>query len=156
VTVWTERDLPVLRFVADQLGGGSIFATAWCDNERRHPDLPGLGVVDVEYSIDTLVEAGYVSFDDREPNAVGETFWIGLAATGQGLRTLGEWPTLAGVDDPTSFAALLAALHGKAADPEQARALETVSRQVGKLSLAAFRGALVGAATTLARARLGV
>lgn len=91
MSLWTDRDLPVLRFLYDHPPYEGMFETDRLSGEP-HSDLPQLTKQDVHVAVETLHDAGYLDFANREGESAGGVLWMDVLVTGAGKQVLGEWP----------------------------------------------------------------
>ncbi len=107
---------------------------------------------------DTIVQlndAGYVEFNDISYESGGGAHISGLQITGRGMQVLGQWPRFESLVSPLTFAAALDAL-AEYSTEEDAMALKRAADFVRQLGVPALKSLVIGAASALARAKLGL
>jgi hypothetical protein len=145
VTVWAERDEPVLRFLNEQPPADGILWTNWL-SEQPHADVPALTEAQFERAIETLHDAGYVTWEYQEGEGSGGRFRQGFFVTGAGKQVLGDWPRFDALGQPQELATLLDALADLAPTEEEAsnyrRAAGVLRRVAPGVLSALMKGAL--------------
>jgi hypothetical protein len=147
VSVWDERDHPVLRFLADQEHQGWMLETASRSHEP-HPDLPQLTRAEFHRAVETLDDAGFVHYTNIEREGspeVGGVWWQDFILTGEGKQALGDWPYFDALGQPETLAAILERLAEYAPTEEEAqnyRRTATAIRALGAGARAAITGAI--------------
>lgn len=155
MTVWTERDLPVLEALAnppdEHLRLGYLSIGHGRGAEALGVDLSDDAIYD---SLLTLRNAGYVDFDMQLETGPGAHF-TQLAIAGGGYQALGEWPLFDEISSPETMARLLEHL-AEEAPTEETQNMHRAARYVHSLGGDAFRRFVVGAMAELIRAQVGL
>jgi hypothetical protein len=153
LSVWTERDLPMLKALVESdnehLREGFLYIS-----EGSDPLGLGLGL-EPSYAIDgiyTLQDAGYVQFDEGHetfggPNLMATSFSV----TGAGMQALGEWPMFETVADPELLAAVLERLAPEAPTDGETTATRAAAGYVRTVAPGVLRSLLSSAVSTLLR-----
>lgn len=118
MSLWLDRDLPVLRFLHDHPPYEGMFETDRLSREP-HSALPQLTEQAVHAAVQTLHDAGYVDFEKREDESMGGVLWQDILVTGAGKQVLGEWPLFEALGSPAELAAILDRLAEMAATDEE-------------------------------------
>ena len=118
MSLWANRDLPVLRFLHDHPPYHGMLETNRL-SEKPHSDLLQLTEQDVHLAVQTLHDAGYVDFVNRESESSGGVLWQDILVTGAGKQVLGEWPLFEALGSPAELAAILDRLAEMAATDEE-------------------------------------
>jgi hypothetical protein len=107
VTVWTQRDLPVLEALSAPRDEHLRLGYLTIDYGRGS-DVLGVALSDdaIYDSLLTLRNADYVDFDVELEMGPGAHF-TQLAITGGGYQALGEWPLFDEISSPETIARLL-------------------------------------------------
>jgi hypothetical protein len=156
MTVWTERDLPVLEALSapddEHLRLGYLTI-----GHGRGAEALGITHSDdaIYDSLLTLRDAGYVDFDMQLETGPGAHF-TQLALTGAGYQALGEWPLFDEITSPETMALLLEHLAEEAPTEEETQNMRRAARYVRSLGGDAFRRFVVGAMAALIRAQVGL
>jgi hypothetical protein len=148
VSVWEQRDEPVLRFLHDNPPDQGILWTNWL-SEEPHADLPHVTKAEFERAVQTLHDAGYVSWESQEGEGGGGRYRQRLFVTGRGKQVLGEWPRFDALGDPGELAAVLERLAELAPTEEEAsnfRKTAGLLRRGGTVALGALMKGALGAA----------
>jgi hypothetical protein len=149
MTIWDERDLPVLRALAssedEQLRDGFLWL-------GKATDVLAIDLTPNEThdAILRLLDVGYVEAE------VQPELFTQLRVRGRGQQALGEWPLFDAIASPEALYALLERFAGKASTEEQAGVFRRAGRYVISLSKTGVRTALVSATVRLAKMRLGL
>lgn len=154
MSVWSTRDLPVLRYLQEHPVRHEILATNW-QSEVPHPDLPGLTEQDVHVAVETLVDEGLVHYRDDSWDTAGGVHWIGIQVTGAGLQALGQWPVFDMLTSPDALGALLGGIAQVAATDEEEVNLREAARTARGKSAEALRSLVDGALGALVRSQVG-
>jgi hypothetical protein len=118
MSLWADRDLPVLRFLHDHPPHDGMLETNRL-SEKPHSDLPQLTEQDVHIAVQTLHDVGYVDFENQEGESSGGVLWQDILVTGAGKQILGEWPLFEALGSPAELAAILDRLADMAATDEE-------------------------------------
>lgn len=135
MTVWTEIDEPVLRFVAAQ---ESSMPPSWRWRLQLRPEavtsteIDGLGERQIDEAMLRLQSAGLVDAAERS-ETIGYATWSRPRVTALGSMVLGVWPDLDRVDAVEALQVSLAALADKESDPQRAGALRHAAGLLGSL-----------------------
>ena len=154
MTVWEDRDLPVLRALAMSDDPG--LREGFLPVGESVDDVLGVGFPagQVHDAILTLQDAGYVEADlsyNGGPTAIFTHFQV----TGRGLQALGWWPLFDEIASPESLALLLERLAEEASPPETS-SLKRAALYVRSVGVPTLRTFAVGAVTQLAKTHLGL
>jgi hypothetical protein len=85
MSLWDERDEPVLRYLNEHPVEHGILWTNWRSQEP-HADLPHLTEAQFERAVETLHDAGYVAWEHQEGEGGGGRARQGVLVTGKGSR----------------------------------------------------------------------
>jgi hypothetical protein len=154
MSVWSDRDLRVLRHLHEQPPRHEMLSTNWQGKSPR-PDLHELTEQDVHVAVETLVDEGLVSYRDDSWNSAGGVHWIGIQVTGAGLQALGEWPVFDMLTSPEELGLLLDGLAEIAATDEEESNLREAAKTARAKSAEAVRSLAAGALRALVRSQLG-
>jgi hypothetical protein len=156
LSVWTDRDLPVLQALAaapdEAVREGFLELGHGQGAEALGLDLDDALIHD---SLLTLREAGYVDFE------VGYSMGPGahttqLAVMGAGMQALGEWPLVEAAASPETIALLLEQLAPEAPSEEESANMKRAATYVRGLAPATFRSLATGVAAAIIRAHVGL
>ncbi len=156
MTVWEQRDLPVLQTLATSddvyLRDGYAFL-----GHGRGKELFRLELSDGEIhdAMLTLADAGYVEFDVTYETGPGALF-TNVAVTGRGEQALGQWPLFDTIVSPETLALMLERLALEAPTEEEATNMRRAASYVRTVSAATLRAFFVGATASLVRGSLGL
>lgn len=105
-STWSERDLPVLEWVAsvEEESGHTLYL-------REASEKLGLSIDELRFSLMILADAGYLATGSHDASG---TIVQDAKLREKGRREVGQWPREAG------YAALLAAIDRNAAEAEGA------------------------------------
>lgn len=134
MTLWSERDEPVLRwFLENPPVDGMLRIHALSD--QPFDSLPGLTQPQVYLAIETLRDAGFLASDDGKWSSGGGFTITHIQVTGKGKQSLGLWPKFDALGSPGELASLLDALADDAPTEEEASNLKTscLDRAPGRL-----------------------
>jgi hypothetical protein len=123
MTLWEERDMPILRLFAEAEEAGATSIST--------PELAkalGRDLRDARVGVDSLREAGYIDWADRARYVTDHHVLLSPRVRERGRRTLGQWPA----DGYSALVALLEAQIQAEPDDEKRGRLEQ------------FRSALLG------------
>ena len=154
MSVWSERDLPVLEYLHQHPPANEMLSTNWQSKDPR-PELPHLTEQEVHVAVETLVDEGLVSYRNDSWNSAGGVHWIGLQVTGAGLQALGEWPVFNMLTSPEELALLLDGLAEMAATDEEESNLREAAKTARGKSAEALRSLAAGALRAVVRSQLG-
>lgn len=154
MTIWEERDLPVLHFLAGRSVQQELFTTHRYA-EEPHSELPELSERDVYRAVTTLVDADFLTYGEREPEGGGDVMWIDLRVTGLGKQVLGEWPLFAALGDPAQLAELLERLAERASTDEEEGNFRAGAKGIRQVAGTVLRELVVGAGIAASRGQIG-
>jgi hypothetical protein len=156
MTVWEQRDLPVLRALAtsedDQVRSGFVSVRVGGPGEHLGLDLDGAAVHD---AILALADAGYVEAANLSYETGPGAIFTGLRVTGRGQQALGEWPLFVEIASPDTLALLLERLAEEAPTEEEAANMRKAADYVRSVAGGALRALATGALAQAARIALG-
>ncbi len=156
MSVWTERDLPVLEALAapddKHLRLGYLSIGHGRGSEALRVTLNDDAIYD---SLLTLRDACYVEFDMQLETGPGAHF-TQLAITGAGYQALGEWPLFDEITSPETIARLLEHLAEEAPTQDETQNMRRAAHYVRSLGGDAFRRFVVGAVAAVIRAQVGL
>jgi hypothetical protein len=155
MTLWVNRDLPVLYHLAEHPPQHRYLWTQSRSWQPR-PELPELTEAEFHQAVEVLSDAGYVSSSAPEYEGGGGAGWGDILVTGTGMQVLGEWPLFESLGDPERLATLLRALAERAPTEEEAGNLRAAADRACGLAVSSLRALLLGAADAWVRARLGL
>jgi hypothetical protein len=118
MSLWTERDEPVLRWLSENPPHGNFLSTNWMHDgpDERLPQLTQAGF---HRAVETLHDAGYVSSDGGMYESGGGVHFALFQVTGSGKQALGLWPRFDALGEPSELAAILDALAENAPTEEE-------------------------------------
>jgi hypothetical protein len=146
MTLWSERDGPVLVNLLETPPPDNMLATNWRSESAR----PGLKMNERQFhlAVARLHDAGFVSYESWEWEGSGGVYWMNFFVTGRGKQALGYWPLFDALGDPGQLADLLDRLAADAPTEEEAsnlRRAATLVRRVGPPAIkAALKGVIIG------------
>jgi hypothetical protein len=154
VSVWTDRDLPVLRAVAGPASKPArnrlLFVGGSNAREALGVELDDAVILD---SLLILRDADYVHFL-TEPGGGSDTFLKDFEVTGSGLQVLGEWPLFDAVASPETIDLVLEHLAPEAPTPEETTELRRAATYVRTIAPTVLQKLVVGATTALLKQHL--
>jgi hypothetical protein len=150
MSVWTERDLPVLRFLNENPPSNDILWTNWRETSP-HPDLSDLSEQDFHQAVETLADAGFVSFREGDWDSAGGVPHLDFQVTGAGKQVLGDWPLFEALGQPAALADVLEELSKTAPTDEEEANLQHAAADVRKFSAESLEQLAAGALAALAR-----
>lgn len=153
MSVWTERDLVVLKHLHDHPPPNDMFETNW-HRKDLHPDFAPLRQVDVHVAVETLLDEGLLTSRNDSWNTAGGVHWIGLRPSGAGLQTLGEWPAFEVLGSPEALGQLLDELAATAPSDEEEANLRTAAAATRARGRELFQSLAVGALRAVVRSQL--
>ncbi len=156
MSVWTQRDLPVLEALTNptdehvRLGYLSI-------GHDHGAETLGLELSDdaIYQALLVLYDAGYVDFDIKMSSGPGAQF-TQLEITGAGYQALGEWPLFDQINSPETMALLLEHLAGEAPTEEETANMRSAAGYIRSIGSDALRRFVVGATAAIIRAHAGL
>lgn len=154
MSVWTERDFVVLRYLHDHPPRDGYFSTNWT-SKKPHPDLPQLTEQDVHVAIETLDDEGLIQYRNDHWNASGGVHWIDLQVSGAGLQALGQWPVFDALGSPEELGQLLDALADIAATDEEENNLRKAAATARSKGREALQSLAAGAIGAVVRGQIG-
>jgi hypothetical protein len=153
---WTERDLAVLRAVADPSSARATNRFMWVGGTKARDSI---GVdFDDDVILDSLLilrDAGYVHFL-HEPGGGTDSLLKDFEVTGPGMQVLGEWPMFDVVTSPETIALLLEYLAPEAPTPEETTELKRAATYIRTLAPTVLQKLVVGATRAYLKHHLGV
>jgi hypothetical protein len=156
LSVWTERDLVVLRALIRSENEYVRTGYLTIGHGRGAEELgASLDDADIHDSLLTLQEAGYADFDVAYESGPGAHF-THLSITGAGLQVIGEWPLFDAATSPEAIALLLERLAPEAPTDEETTNMGRAATYVRSLAPGVFRGFVTGAISAIMRSRLGL
>jgi hypothetical protein len=129
MSVWSARDLVVLRHLHERPPRDEVLSTNW-QSKEPHAELAPLREVDVHVAVETLADEGLVSYSETSRDAAGGVLWTGFQVSGAGLQALGEWHVFATLTSPSELGDLLEALADVAPSDEEEGNLRKASSTV--------------------------
>jgi hypothetical protein len=149
MTVWEDRDLPVLRWLNENPPENNILETDRL-SDAPQPELPELTMQEVHESVETLADAGYISYENEMWEGGRAKLRTGFQVAGAGKQVLGQWPVFAALGEPERLAAVLERI-AQMAPTEEAENLRGAAEGVSRFSSEALRSFAAGAIAALAR-----
>jgi len=153
MSVWTDRDYVVLRWLHQHPPDAEILRTNWMSREP-HPDLPELTDQDVHLAVETLHDEGLVDYTDQSWESGGGVYWTAFQVSGAGLQALGEWPVFDVLTAPAELGQLLEALAELAASDEEETNLRTAARSARSKTAEALQSLAAGAVGAIVRGQV--
>lgn len=120
MSVWTDVDEPVLRWLAEQPPSFIPDVWQWQLELRPEPtpnEVGNLDSVQVDEALTRLYDHGLV--DGRRTETISYARWSRLRLTGHGLLILGEWPDLDRLASAAGLRLLLTRLAEEAPDADE-------------------------------------
>lgn len=155
MTLWTTRDEPVLRHLAEHPPyDGVLYPETRSDQPRA--GLPEVTEAAFDEAVTILHDAEYVAWGRRETEGGGGRIYTGFQVTGAGKQQLGLWPRFDALGSPGELAALLDAVAREAPTEEERTNLERAADAVRRAGPPLIRSLAAGALGALARAHLGL
>lgn len=155
MTLWDERDEPVLRHLVEHPPENGMLETQYRSDQPR-PELPALTEADFHRAVEVLGDAGFVAWGGDEGEGGGRRSYFDVQVTGAGKRVRGLWPRLEALASPEELAAILSALAEKAPTEEERSALKSSADLTRRTVPDLLRSALSGALGALVRSQLGL
>jgi hypothetical protein len=155
MSLWSERDEPVLRWLSDNPPRANILHTNW-SSDQAHDGLPSMTATQFHRAVETLCDAGYVASDDPVGASGGGVSSTRFHVTGAGKQALGLWPRFDALAEPGELADILDALADNAPTDEQAGYLRRVAEAVRCAAPSVIRGLAVAGLSAGARTLLGI
>jgi hypothetical protein len=154
MSLWSERDEPALRWLADNPPRANILRTNWMSDEP-HEGVPALTQAHFHKAVETLDDAGYVAGVTGDAPSGGWVSWTHFQVTGAGKQALGLWPRFDALAEPGELADILEALADNAPTEEQAGYLRRAAAAVRRAAPGVIRGIAVAGLGAGARSLLG-
>jgi hypothetical protein len=129
VTLWDERDKPVLRWLVENPPRANMLTTHK-SGTARHEGVPSLTQAQVHASVEVLYDAGYVASDEPQGAGGGGVHWTHFQVTGAGKQALGLWPRFDALGSPGELADILEALARNAPTEEEASNLKRAAAAI--------------------------
>jgi hypothetical protein len=160
MTLWAERDEPVLRWLLENPPNGGVLRI-WGISGLAHGDAPFEGIpnltqAQVYLAIETLRDAGYLASAAGEWSSGGGYTMTHIQVTGRGKQALGLWPRFDSLGEPDDFAAILEGLSAHAPTEEEASNLKTAARAARSAAPALLRALAEAGFSAAARHALGI
>jgi hypothetical protein len=160
MSVWTDRDEPVLRWLLENPPQGGVLRI-WGISGLGHGDapfggIPSLTQAQVYLAIETLRDAGYLASLPGEWSTQGGYAMTQIQVTGSGKQVLGLWPRFDVLESPGKLAAILEGLADNAPTEEEASNLKTAAKTVRSAVPAVLRGLAEAGLSAAARHLLGL
>ena len=155
MSLWTTRDEPVLRHLAEHPPQDNAVWTHSRRDEPR-PELPAVTEREFHRSMLVLGDAGYVAYEDGRYDGGGGCVFTHFQVTGAGMQALGLWPMFDELGSPAQLAALLDAIAHDAATEEERTNLQRAASAVRRSAPDVVRAALSGGISAIVRAHLGL
>jgi len=155
MSLWTARDEPVLRHLAEHPRQDDVVWTQSRSDEPR-PELPAVTEREFHRSMQVLGDAGYVAHDDGQYDGGGGCVFTHFQVTGAGMQALGLWPMFDELGSPAQLATLLDALGHDAATEEERTNLQRAASAVRRSAPEVVRAALTGGIIAIGRAHFGL
>lgn len=155
MSLWTDRDEPVLRRLDENPPRANILST---NQHSDQPDnrVPQLTQAKFHGAVLTLHDAGYVSSDGGNAEGGGGVHFCRFLVTGTGKQALGLWPRFDALGSPSELAAILEALADSAPTEEKASNLNRAARAVRRAAPGVIRGLAEAGLGAAARHVLGI
>jgi hypothetical protein len=142
MTLWSERDEPVLRWLLENPPEAGILHIN-AGSDEPHAELTNLTQAQVSRAVETLRDAGYVSGDEGKPSTGGGFTVTRIMVTGTGKQAVGLWPRFDALGEPSELAAILDALADNAPTEEEASNLHRAAAAVRRAAPSVVRGLAV-------------
>ena len=155
MTLWDERDEPVLRWLVDNPPRANMLMTHRSAT-APHDGVPSLTRAQVHRAVETLHDAGYLSSDGDQADGGGGALWTRFQVTGAGKQAVGLWPRFDALGFPGELADIIDALAENAPTEEQASNLKRAAAAVRRAAPGVVRGIAVAGLSAGARAVLGL
>ncbi len=143
MSLWDERDEPVLRYLLDNPPFAGILWTNQF-SDQPHEALPQLTEAQFDRAVETLTDAGYVTFDVLEGEGGDGRNRQGFLVTGAGKQAVGAWPHFDALGQPGELAAILERLAELAPTEEEATNFRKAAKVVRALAPTAVAALLKG------------
>jgi hypothetical protein len=160
MTVWDERDEPVLRWLLENPPPGGVLRI-WGISGLGHGDaplegIPALTQAQAYLAIETLRDAGYLASSPGEWSSQGGYTMTQIQVTGLGKQALGLWPRFDALGSPGELAAILEGLADNAPTEEEASNLKKAARAARAAAPAVLRALTEAGLSAAARHTLGI
>lgn len=139
MTLWDERDRPVLRSLLEDPPAGGVLRIYSLSDTPYEPS-PGLTQAQVYRAVETLRDASYLSGDPGRWSSRSAYTFTRVQVTGPGKQALGLWPRFSALGEPSEFATILDALADNAPTQEQAGNLRRAASAVRRAAPSVVRG----------------
>lgn len=155
MTLWSERDEPVLRWLeANPPFGGILSTNQFSDQPDQR--LPDLTQAEFHRAVVTLHDAGYLASDGGTSESGGGVHFTHFLVTGVGKQALGLWPRFDALGSPGELSDILEALAENAPTQEAASNLKRAAGAVRRAAPAVIRGLAEAGLSAVARHTLGI
>ena len=155
MSLWDERDEPVLRWLVENPPRANILSTHRSVT-ALHDGVRSVNQAQFHRAVETLRDAGYIASDDPQSEGGGGVHWTRFQVTGGGKQALGLWPRFDALGSPGELADILDALAENAPTEEQASNLKRAAAAVRRAAPTVLRGIAVAGLSAGARAVLGI
>lgn len=160
MTLWDERDEPVLRWFLENPPEGGILRI-WGIAGLGHGDapferIPKLTQAEVCLAIETLRDAGFLASSHGEWSSQGGYTLTHIQVTGRGKQVLGLWPRFDALGSPGELAAILEGLADNAPNEEEASNLKKAARTARTAAPAVLRALTEAGLSAAAKHTLGI
>jgi hypothetical protein len=155
MTLWTDRDEPVLRWLIEHPPNGDFLRIQTLSNQP-YDGLPGLTQLQVWLAVETLRDAGYLASNPGQWSSGGGFTITRIQATGRGKQAVGLWPRFDALGSPGELADILDALAENAPTEEQASNLQRAATAVRRAAPGVIRALAEAGFSAAARHALGI
>lgn len=155
MSLWGERDEPVLRYLVENPPSAGVLWTQSRSDQPR-PGFPTLTEAEFCRAVKMLGDADYLSWTKSGGEGGGGWYFQDIQVTGAGKQVLGLWPGFTALGSPTELAALLEVLAEDAATEEERTNLQRAADVVRRSAPDIIRGFLSTALGSIARTQLGL
>jgi hypothetical protein len=155
MTVWEQRDFPVLRALATS--DDENLRHGFLSLDQAEGNTLGLGLSAGEFH-DAMLALNDVDYIEGEVQYSGgpSAMFTHLRVTGRGQQALGEWPLFDEIASPETLALLLERLAEEAPTDEEADNMRRAARYARSLGAGTLRAVIVGVVVQLAKAGMGL
>jgi hypothetical protein len=155
MTLWTERDEPVLRWLIEHPPDGDFLRINTASDEP-YAELAQLTQLQVYLAVETLRDAGYLASDEGQWSSGGGFTITRVQVTGRGKQALGLWPRFDALGSPGELASILDALAEAAPTDEEAGNLRRAASAVRRAAPGVIRTLTEAGLSAAARHVLGI